>query len=169
MDPKILVIDNFLDYPDIVRKSALSLSYPLTGNYPGRRSRPADASYQQMIKDKLTSCLNRPVFFTDEDESFCFQICLEGSETWAHTDLTEWAGVLYLTPNAPAESGTGFYTMLDDLPILNSFVANVYNRLILYRGNIMHHASLLAGFGDSLENGRLTQVFFFNTYERADK
>jgi hypothetical protein len=40
-------------------------------------------------------------------------------------------------------------------------IGNLYNRLILYRGDI-YHASL-DYFGNSLENGRLFQVFFLNT------
>ena len=39
--------------------------------------------------------------------SFSFQLSLS-SDTVAtlHVDPTKWAGVLYLTPNAPLESGT---------------------------------------------------------------
>ena len=68
-----------------------------------------------------------------------------------------------MTPNAPQESGTGIYTE----PTTGEFelqdaIANVYNRLILYRGDMLH-SSLLSGFGNTPETGRLTQVFFFNT------
>ena len=41
------------------------------------------------------------------------------------------------------------------------YIANKYNRIVLYRGNL-YHASL-DYFGDSLENSRLFQTFFFNT------
>jgi hypothetical protein len=41
-------------------------------------------------------------------------------------------------------------------------MGNVYNRLILYRGTL-YHRSMIPGFGDSVETGRLTQVFFFDT------
>ena len=41
-------------------------------------------------------------------------------------------------------------------------ISNVYNRLVLFRGGDIPHRSNLAGFGDCLENGRLTQVFFFD-------
>ncbi len=41
------------------------------------------------------------------------------------------------------------------------YVANKYNRIVMYRGNL-YHASL-DYFGNNLENGRLFQTFFFNT------
>ena len=40
-------------------------------------------------------------------------------------------------------------------------VSNEYNKLVLYDGQLFHKS--LDYFGDSLENGRLTQVFFFDT------
>ena len=46
-------------------------------------------------------------------------------------------------------------------------IGNVYNRLVLYRGDLFHR-SLQSGFGNSVETGRLTQVFFFDeaTYDK---
>jgi len=40
-------------------------------------------------------------------------------------------------------------------------IANVYNRLVLYRGDHFHMS--LDYFGQGLEDGRLFQTFFFNT------
>ena len=40
-------------------------------------------------------------------------------------------------------------------------VGNVYNRLVLYRGDMFH--SSLDYFGKDLKDGRLFQTFFFNT------
>ena len=105
-------------------------------------------------------------------DCFRYQLCLEGAETWIHKDDTQWAGVLYLTPNAPVESGTGIYEPLVDNPNGNGLedwkqidlVGNIFNRLVLYRGNL-HHRSVLPGFGTDKETGRLFQTFFFNTGE----
>ena len=110
-----------------------------------------------------------------------------GDKTWIHYDPTMWAAVLYLTPDAPLEAGTAIYRhkeskifMLDrkdpktdynndagDLNDLDKWepivtVSNIFNRLIMYRGEY-YHRSMLPGFGDSLHNGRLFQTFFFNT------
>jgi hypothetical protein len=40
-------------------------------------------------------------------------------------------------------------------------VGNIYNRLVLYRGDMFH--SSLDYFGKDLKDGRLFQTFFFNT------
>ena len=41
-------------------------------------------------------------------------------------------------------------------------VGNIYNRIVLFRGKYLPHRSNIAGFGNSLETGRLSQHFFFN-------
>jgi mannosyltransferase OCH1-like enzyme len=40
-------------------------------------------------------------------------------------------------------------------------IGNVYNRLILYRGDLFHVS--LDYFGQNIQDGRLFQTFFFNT------
>ena len=97
-----------------------------------------------------------------------------------------WAAVLYLTPDAPLEAGTALYqnketkiSMLDrknpatdyndSADILSDMdkwepivkISNVFNRLVMYRGEY-YHRSMLPGFGDNQYNGRLFQTFFFN-------
>lgn len=169
MDLNIIVIDNFLDYPDKVRECVLQIDFPTTGSFPGKRSFRADPDYQKMVKNKLESIFNKQLFFPSKFDSFCCQICLEDSESWIHTDEAEWAGVLYLTPDAPIGSGTGIYTKTGEEAYLNTMLGNVYNRLVLYQGNILPHRSIISGFGDRLENGRLTQVLFFNTFNNGEE
>lgn len=178
MNINTLIIDNFLDNPDKVRTSALSLEFYRTGDFPGYRTDRADYDYEAYVTKKLESILNCKILEFKQD-SFCFQLCLEDNETWIHHDDTAWAGVLYLTPDAPAEAGTAIYrhiptnkfSELENVDVKDvknweiiTAVGNVYNRLILYKGNLFHR-SLLSGFGDSKETGRLTQVFFFNIVE----
>lgn len=100
---------------------------------------------------------------------------------------TVFAGVLYLTPNAPLDSGTSLFrknaSYDEELywkiikendehfknkdPIDYSYhgmfdevvrVNNVYNTLILFEGDIHHCANQF--FGDNKQNSRLAQVFF---------
>lgn len=161
MDINTIIVDNFLDKPDAVRKSALGLPFEATGTFPGFRSDRADLDYEAYVKVKLESILNCKITEFIKD-SFRFQICYKDADTWVHKDESEWAGVLYLTPTAPLEAGTGIYTNTGSEWQLNSAIGNVYNRLALYRGTL-YHRSILPAFGDSIENGRLTQTFFFNT------
>ena len=108
-----------------------------------------------------------------------------------HTDTnTIFAGVLYLTPNAPLDAGTSIYRknatfnqekyrqacdenderfkngkIVMDTGFHSMFdevvrVNNVYNTLILFEGDMYHAANKF--FGTNLEDSRLAQVFFVN-------
>jgi len=89
-----------------------------------------------------------------------------------------------LTPDAPPESGTTFYRskytknmkvkgdydqvfrtgVLDPSQFdVVDVVGNKYNRLVLFDAQLLHAAS--SYFGDSIENGRLFQLFFFDVGE----
>lgn len=158
MQTNTIIIDNFLPNPDLVREQAIALDYyDHNGEFPGVRSDAADGDYQQFIQIRIAEILNVTI---DEFvyDSFCFQLVYDGAKTWIHKDGCDWAGVLYLTPDAPLEAGTALYDENNDLV---TAIGNVYNRMILYRGNISH-SSMMPGFGNSPETGRLTQVFFFN-------
>ena len=179
-----IIIDDFLDNPDKVRQSILNGGIELfnrqhpsgdtggRGRYSGRRTMPADKSYQDMFLGKLNSMLPFKLQAEDNPQSCCFafQLSLEDDETWVHNDNTEWSGVLYLTPNAPIDSGTILFKEgtepdpdKDDYnSLLTDTVGNVYNRLILFRGKLLPHRSNKPGFGDCLENGRLSQHLFFD-------
>ena len=163
MDRNVIVVDNFLDDPDRIRKIALDFDYSnVQKNVPGVRStNRAGGDYEEKVTEKFREIFNSDIEWCWEQDSFCFQLCTEGTESWIHQDpVAEWAAVLYLTPNAPLDSGTGIY----ESPVsdMNVAVGNMYNRLVAYRGKMMYHRSIVPGFGDSLETGRLTQVFFFD-------
>ena len=115
-----------------------------------------------------------------------FQYTNSRDRSWVHIDdFNNWGGVLYMTPDAPLSSGTAFYKFKDgatcarDREILGNKaetdacsqdmtkwqlvdqVGNVFNRLILFNSKRFHMS--MDYFGDSKENGRLFQVFFFST------
>tara|TARA_X000000368_G_scaffold24326_1_gene18561 strand:+ start:370 stop:894 length:525 start_codon:yes stop_codon:yes gene_type:complete len=174
MDLNYLIIDNFLDKPDIVRESVICGDIPFDkeGDYPGLRCDPiyVDNGYRQMVANKISKVFPYKFKFNETtSHCFAFQLCLEGAETWVHKDIEEWAGILYLTPDANLESGTIMFD--DDLAKdessvnVTNIVHNIYNRMILFRGGIIPHRSMISGFGDSLDTGRLTQVFFFDVEE----
>lgn len=176
MNINTIIVDNFLEQPDKVRKSALALDFYKFGKFPGSRTDRADYDYEAYIKNKIESILNLQITEFKQD-SFCFQLCLNDHQTWLHHDETQWAGVLYLTPDAPVSAGTAIYrhvptgiyagpALLDvqntsDWEIITA-VGNVFNRLVIYKGQ-QYHRSLISGFGTSTDTGRLTQTFFFNT------
>ena len=65
-----------------------------------------------------------------------FSTCYEGAETWIHKDGTDYAGVLYLNQMRPFEAGTGLYIEKDGEYDLVNVIGNVYNRLVIYDGNM---------------------------------
>jgi hypothetical protein len=156
-----IIVDNFLDNPDLVRESVLKVPFKHSGTFPGFRSDAADKEYQKMVEVKLTEILGTSnIKFRQDRDCFRFQLCLQDDSTWIHKDDTNWAGVLYLTPDADVNSGTGIF---DENQNLVTVIGNVYNRLVLYRGDLFHR-SLISGFGNDVNTGRLTQVFFFDLY-----
>ncbi len=167
MDRNLIVIDNFLDDPDMIRNAALGLDYErYSEKVPGVRSNSGlGGDLQTEVETKLKIALGGDIVWDLTQDSFYFQSCQEGTKTWIHTDSHEegqglWAGVLYLTPNPILESGTGIYESPESN--MNISVGNMYNRLVAYRGKVLYHRSILPGFGHTLETSRLTQVFFFD-------
>ena len=186
MRVNLLVIDDFYSNVDEVRKFALSQNFLVEGNYPGFRTEPfLNESTKKQISYHLEPHAGKVLDWMDTSESQytgAFQISYACHKSWIHTDnVNNWAGVLYLTPNAPLEGGTGFYRSringsfygdsydevcgkhAEDMTkweLVNQ-VSNVYNRLILFRADQWHTSQVY--FGNTMETGRLTQVFFFTT------
>ena len=166
MDRNLIVIDNFLDDPDRIRFHALSLDFDrIQKSVPGVRSHRLGGDLQKEVETKLKTALGGEIVWDWTQDSFCFQSCQEGTETWVHVDSQgesqgEWAAVLYLTPNPILDSGTGIFESPDH--DMNIGVGNIYNRLVAYRGKVLYHRSIVPGFGNTLETSRLTQTFFFD-------
>lgn len=189
MEISTIIVDNFLENPDAVRTSALESVIDTIGEFPGVRSAPSSQDYSEYAKAKIEKILNLKIIewdscfnpFTKQNEpqgTTRFQLCVTGTTTWIHYDPSEWTGILYLTPDAPASSGTAIYrhkktgiyihTEKDSIDDeyeaweIIAFVGNVYNRLAIIKGH-MYHRSLVPGFGTDKYSGRLTQTFFFST------
>jgi hypothetical protein len=117
-----------------------------------------------------------------------FQSCKAGVPSVFHCDSQPWAAVIYLTPDAPPQSGTSFYrhketkirhneeinweageglkvfnqhTFLDASPYEKvDTVGNVFNRLVIFDGNLIHSGHDY--FGWDINSSRLFQIFFFD-------
>lgn len=182
--PSFIVVDNFYADPDSVR--AFALQQPLNphpNNHKGIRS---DNVYRfPGLKERFEQLVGAKI---DTWERYgtngCFQINIAGEQAVYHADTQMYAGVLFLTPNAPAAAGTklfrsipsgvrkpdsithdevfrgGFYdsTKFEEIDV----AGNVYNRLILFDARLIHAADTY--FGTNKENGRLIQLFFFDLH-----
>lgn len=183
----IIIKERFYEDPDSVREWALSQDFNTSGNYPGVRTdslKNLDYSWYSNLKGSMENILKKEITYWPDGYNTAFQYTHKDSTTWAHHDATEWAAVVYLTPNAPLESGTGIYrrkdtgiyewsgndndldyneiTSTEDEWELQDRVSNVYNRIVLYKGSY-YHRSIQPGFGNDQYDGRLFQTFFFNT------
>jgi hypothetical protein len=168
-------ISDFYSNPDQVRDFMLTQNFDAKGNYPGFRTKTyLDDNIKNTIQEFIRPFAGEVTWWGDE-VSGAFQITIAADRSWIHSDTTGWAGVLYLTPDAPLSSGTGLFRRKTNDPIedhasefydmtkwdLVDRIGNVYNRLILYRGDLYHTS--LDYFGKDLQDGRLFQTFFFNT------
>lgn len=179
MEVTLIIVDNFYVNPDAVRAFALQQEFSVKGNFPGARTRPF---FTNDVKEAIEHNMQFAGKITNAYESSgytgSFQLATAQDRTWIHSDpYNMWAGVCYLTPDAPYTAGTGLfrhkatgqcrketqdwegydYTKYDMI----DRIGNKYNRLIIYRGDLFHAS--LDYFGDNLENGRLFQTFFFDT------
>jgi len=59
MNINTIIVDDFLDNPDIVRHSALKIDINRTGAYPGYRSDRADYDYEEYIKEKIEKIITK--------------------------------------------------------------------------------------------------------------
>ena len=188
----LIVVDNFYENPDYVRQLALKEKMRTGGlgkGYMGSRS--VDFFFAPQMKEVFEEIL-RGEISNWYDGNYCngvFQFCVKGDPLVYHCDGQDWAGAIYLTPDAPYNTGTSFFASKrnkqrggigssfdcdvvfspekDEDPFLNpnlyekvDEVGNIYNRLVLWDARLIHAASEY--FGDKPENSRLFHLFFFN-------
>ena len=200
--PSVTIIDNFYENPDEIRQFALQQKFTYCHElnnidyvFPGCRTKDLfeiDATLYEKVCKKLVSVFHN----TKQDAmrwaiSTSFQVVEAKFERGVlHQDSnTIFAGVIYLTPNAPLNAGTSLFkpnssfneesyqaalkqseiNFKTNQPVSTDFhsmfnetvrVNNVYNTLILFNAQTYHAANEF--FGDSLATGRLAQVFFIN-------
>jgi hypothetical protein len=169
-----IVIDNFYENPLQVREFALNQEFNVYGNFPGKRTKPF---YNREVIHKINTCLHQyGINLNNVDHEYfgCFQYTLDIDKSWVHIDgFNDWAGIIYLTPDAPISSGTTFYEFhnkFENIDTMNEYsqdmtkwkeidiVGNIFNRFILFNSKRYHMSRDY--FGKDINDGRLFQVFF---------
>lgn len=183
MRTNLIITDNFLGNPDMVREFALKQDFGVRGNYPGSRTK---SFLTNDLKDAIQTIIwysggEVTNWFQDQGYTGSYQLTTAADRSWIHSDhFNKWAGVLYLTPDAPVSGGTGLFMYKKNKATMSSqmegipydsqdmtqwdkydVIANRYNRLVLYRGDLFH--SSLDYFGSTSKDARLFQLFFFDT------
>lgn len=200
--PTVTIIENFYENPDEIRKFALKQKFTYCHEltnidyvYPGSRTKDLfelDKTLYEKVCKKLVSVFHN----TEKDHmrwaiTTSFQVVEAkfGRGVLHQDDNTIFAGVLYLTPDAPLDAGTSLFkpnrqfdeskyraalkqndiNFKNNQPVSTEFhsmfdetvrVNNVYNTMILFNAQTYHAANEF--FGDSLQTGRMAQVFFIN-------
>ena len=185
---KLFVVDNFYENPDLVRAYALQQEYNSDLRfYKGRRTFGRHSTPQ--IRQKFEEIMGEKIVRWDTpSEEFggsmngVFQYCTPEDALVYHYDSQKWAAMIFLTPNAPLNTGTSFYrhketgiTLADEADADRAFsggyydatkfelidtVGNVYNRCVIFDARAIHAASEY--FGQTKEDSRLFHIFFFD-------
>jgi hypothetical protein len=180
-------------------KQDWALGFPHTAeSWPGRRALPAlEPGELALLESRVRAATGATALRVGQAPDGrtlnhnCVQVVGEREATARpHTDsraLCRYAGVLYLTPDAPADCGTSFYRQRQPNGQLggntvarphdnlvealgtrfvppDSFVEDVrvpnrFNRLLVYSAAMIHSAT--AYCGEVLANERMAAVFFW--------
>ena len=181
---RVWIIDDFYEDPNAIREFALSQYYFDDEGYLGMRTRKqfmikgVKEKFEEIMGAKITK-------WNDYGMNGRFQSTIAGTSTVYHCDAQQWAGMIYLTPDAPFSSGTKIMAnkksriyhngqsdnIFDFFPNQETFVdgtlfedvdviGNVYNRLVIFDAQSIHCAGDY--FGWDIASGRLWQMFFFD-------
>ena len=194
MKAQLIIIDDFYSDPDDVVNWAKTLEFTKgNGNHPGWRTLQIteNTAVKNYIQN-LVKPFGGEITMWDWHPNGTFSKTNVSDINWVHADChNTWAGVVYLTKDAPLNSGTSIFkhkpTGLMSAPRLENgelneelltiinkdgqdktkwepieVTSNIYNRLVMYRGDLFHTATNY--FGSDYENDcRFFQTFFFNT------
>ncbi len=189
--PAYLVLDNFYRDPDEVRNFALRQEFqPNPEHHKGQRTR--NRFLFPGLRERFDALLGITIT-SWEDQGFngVFQFCIGGDTIVFHSDAQRWAGVVYLTPNAPPEAGTTLYRSRelkcrsadeairrvggsDEHALRRMYQGKLLDRTawetVDVLGNVYNRLALWDArlvhaascyFGTAKENARLFQMFFF--------
>jgi len=173
----ILCIENIFDDPEQIISLAKEQKYysfrdnPTVKNtnikYSGRRT---DHLFNVLSDDEYFNLTNEIVskLFVDVPSAKVKlqPICLFHyltkddipNNSWIHKDTSLYSGVIYLNENYVDRFNNHGTKIIKDNKEIN--IRNEFNKLVLYRGDYLHSANF--GFGQTLDDSRLTLNFFIN-------
>lgn len=108
----IIVIDEFLDFVDDLRRRALHEDYESAdqGTYfPGRNSK--QPVYVKGIDQVISNLVGEKLTPSPGNSHGKFRVALEGDKGkgGVHIDKCDWSGILYLSKDEDCYGGTDFY------------------------------------------------------------
>jgi hypothetical protein len=188
---ELIIVDDFYKDPDMVRNYAINnLNFESSGYHKGQRTN--ESFILDGTKEIFEEILGKPIYNWNHPNyaNGRFQFCTSQDAIVYHTDTQNYAAMVYLTPNAPLDTGTSTYkskitgatkihtnegqlyedTFKGISDKLNFYdkttydvvdsIANVYNRLVMFNSKSIHAAT--SYFGDTINNSRFFHIFFFD-------
>mgnify|MGYP003109230286 CR=1 FL=1 len=161
----MIIIDNYFNNIEVIRSHALIQDYKLQ-HFGGYRTPKLtrDTNVGKLITNKIVDTLqkeiNKNISYLEiyyHCSPYSFMESIDNfNQVKYHRDGFECAGVVYITPNPPQNTGTCIEGY--------GCIENVYNRFVCYDSNLLHGPDNLFGF--DLPNSRLTVTFFSNFHHR---
>ena len=175
---KVLIVDNFYEYPDLVRELALTIPPShrnMRAEYPGctinvsydltSLVHPFNDYIQTYFPDHLPdnyviSCMDRATFLLNVMQSYGQQAEPPHGRMTPHQDNISGqnlASLIYLNTPEECAGGTAFYE--NETKKMLGHVEMKYNRMLLYEQCVRHCALIPKGsFEDDMY--RINQLFF---------
>jgi hypothetical protein len=105
--PHLVVVDDFYSDPDAIRKIAMKQNFKPSGYHKGKRTETR--LILDGTKEEIERILGRKIISWNQGYTGVFQYCTSGDPIVYHADSQTYAAVVYLTPDAPPETGTSFW------------------------------------------------------------
>ena len=188
----LIVVDDFYENPDLVRSFVMnSLGFEPSDYHKGQRSK--ERFYLSGTKEKFEKIIGRKITNWDHPNyaNGVFQFTTAQDPIVYHVDTQTYAAMVFLTPNAPLETGTAFYkskftgaTIFDGThdpeefqktfkgvsKNVNFYDSTQYELMDevanVYNRLVLFNAKRIHAatkyFGDEIENARFFQLFFFD-------
>ena len=188
----LIVVDNFYENPDLIRSFAMnSLGFEPSDYHKGQRSK--ERFYPNGTREKFEMIIGRRITNWDHPNyaNGVFQFTTAQDPIVYHVDTQTYAAMVFLTPNAPLETGTAFYkskftgaTIFDGThnpeefektfkgvsTNLNFYDSTQYELMDevanVYNRLVLFNAKRIHAatkyFGDEINNARFFQLFFFD-------
>ena len=178
---RLFIVDDFYEDPILVRNFAIQQTFKEDLRYyKGKRTEPFRTP---QMKQKIEEILGEKIIRWDyHGMNGVFQYRTPQDALVYHWDEQTWAGMIYLTPDAPYQSGTSLFAHKEtkarcatdpgaDGAFTGGFydrskfelvdtAGNIFNRIILFDARCIHAANEY--FGQTIEDSRLFHLFFFD-------
>jgi glycosyltransferase involved in cell wall biosynthesis len=177
--PSIYVLDDFYTNPGKNRTTALLENFNVSGNYAGARTKSLP---EIEIKRYFEYILGKKITNWSDIYNGAYQLTNKVNMPWIQRGVTDYAAIIYLTPDMSTRCGTTLYkhkatgkcqiTDLGDEEIFNKdthnddaweitdMISNKYNRCVIFNGKCSHKHTL--NFGENKMNSGLSHMYYFD-------